>query len=131
MFLFNVFFFFKQKTADELRISDWSSDVCSSDLGSASYSAPAQHLSSGPQSQARQYSRHPGTGWSFRKCPQDPAPAREPVPAISARHHLRGRSRPQADRKSVVEGTSVLVRVDLGGGRRNKKKKNKTKVTNP
>src|SRR3546814_8444178 len=27
------FFFFKQKTAYELRISDWSSDVCSSDLG--------------------------------------------------------------------------------------------------
>src|SRR3546814_3316406 len=28
----SVFFFFKQKTAYELRISDWSSDVCSSDL---------------------------------------------------------------------------------------------------
>src|SRR3546814_6889468 len=28
-----VFFFFKQKTAYEMRISDWSSDVCSSDLG--------------------------------------------------------------------------------------------------
>src|SRR3546814_8845246 len=27
------FFLFKQKTADEMRISDWSSDVCSSDLG--------------------------------------------------------------------------------------------------
>src|SRR3546814_4490455 len=27
--------FFKQKTAYEMRISDWSSDVCSSDLGSA------------------------------------------------------------------------------------------------
>src|SRR3546814_3336740 len=27
-----MFFFFKQKTADEMRISDWSSDVCSSDL---------------------------------------------------------------------------------------------------
>src|SRR3546814_1684794 len=27
-----IFFFFKQKTAYELRISDWSSDVCSSDL---------------------------------------------------------------------------------------------------
>src|SRR3546814_13536685 len=27
-----VFFFFKEKTADEVRISDWSSDVCSSDL---------------------------------------------------------------------------------------------------
>src|SRR3546814_6670246 len=31
-FLVVVFFFFKQKTAYELRISDWSSDVCSSDL---------------------------------------------------------------------------------------------------
>src|SRR3546814_818332 len=29
-----VFFFFKQKTAYEMRISDWSSDVCSSDLPS-------------------------------------------------------------------------------------------------
>src|SRR3546814_976482 len=29
---FYCFFFFKQKTAYEMRISDWSSDVCSSDL---------------------------------------------------------------------------------------------------
>src|SRR3546814_4713109 len=28
----HFFFFFKQKTAYEMRISDWSSDVCSSDL---------------------------------------------------------------------------------------------------
>src|SRR3546814_5450633 len=33
-----VFFFFKQKTAYELRISDWSSDVCSSDLQNISTS---------------------------------------------------------------------------------------------
>src|SRR3546814_15460885 len=32
---FLLFFFFKQKTAYEMRISDWSSDVCSSDLGRA------------------------------------------------------------------------------------------------
>src|SRR3546814_5509420 len=31
-FGFCLFFFFKQKTAYEMRISDWSSDVCSSDL---------------------------------------------------------------------------------------------------
>src|SRR3546814_9132370 len=31
-----MFFFFKQKTAYEMRISDWSSDVCSSDLASPS-----------------------------------------------------------------------------------------------
>src|SRR3546814_10369083 len=33
--LYSVYFFFKQKTAYEMRISDWSSDVCSSDLVSA------------------------------------------------------------------------------------------------
>src|SRR3546814_10374325 len=32
MYVFLFFFFFKQKTAYEMRISDWSSDVCSSDL---------------------------------------------------------------------------------------------------
>src|SRR3546814_1022144 len=34
MFFVLFFFFFKQKTAYEMRISDWSSDVCSSDLSS-------------------------------------------------------------------------------------------------
>src|SRR3546814_2874860 len=32
VFILCFFFFFKQKTAYEMRISDWSSDVCSSDL---------------------------------------------------------------------------------------------------
>src|SRR3546814_7263219 len=32
-----LIFFFKQKTAYEMRISDWSSDVCSSDLGGFVY----------------------------------------------------------------------------------------------
>src|SRR3546814_12230085 len=32
LYCFLFFFFFKQKTAYEMRISDWSSDVCSSDL---------------------------------------------------------------------------------------------------
>src|SRR3546814_10292936 len=36
--VFCVFLFFKQKTAYEMRISDWSSDVCSSDLGTMSLS---------------------------------------------------------------------------------------------
>src|SRR3546814_2942770 len=34
------FFFFKQKTAYEMRISDWSSDVCSSDLLASLITAP-------------------------------------------------------------------------------------------
>src|SRR3546814_11064945 len=36
-----IFFFFKQKTAYEMRISDWSSDVCSSDLAPERYPAAA------------------------------------------------------------------------------------------
>src|SRR3546814_2975293 len=37
MYMCVFFFFFKQKTAYEMRISDWSSDVCSSDLGSFAF----------------------------------------------------------------------------------------------
>src|SRR3546814_13454083 len=36
-------FFFKQKTAYEMRISDWSSDVCSSDLGESSMAVIEEH----------------------------------------------------------------------------------------
>src|SRR3546814_10334049 len=39
--IFFVIFFFKQKTAYEMRISDWSSDVCSSDLVGVRYTACA------------------------------------------------------------------------------------------
>src|SRR3546814_11332012 len=47
-----VFFFFKQKTAYDRRISDWSSDVCSSDLGSGSLTSvtgPVTNPSSTPR----------------------------------------------------------------------------------
>src|SRR3546814_9684364 len=40
-------FFFKQKTAYEMRISDWSSDVCSSDLGNRAVSSNLQTSSHG------------------------------------------------------------------------------------
>src|SRR3546814_7172200 len=40
-FFVMMVFFFKQKTAYEMRISDWSSDVCSSDLVTPSSSAAA------------------------------------------------------------------------------------------
>src|SRR3546814_9554129 len=39
--VFRYIFFFKQKTAYEMRISDWSSDVCSSDLADACERGPA------------------------------------------------------------------------------------------
>src|SRR3546814_6487559 len=39
-----VFFFFKQKTAYEMRISDWSSDVCSSDLAVPAWQRPLSKI---------------------------------------------------------------------------------------
>src|SRR3546814_12289010 len=65
------FFFFKQKTAYEMRISDWSSDVCASDL-------PGQ----------RQL--HQGRRPALRR---EPAPARRvlprPVPGAGHARHVR------------------------------------------
>src|SRR3546814_1624734 len=42
-----VLFFFKQKTAYEMRISDWSSDVCSSDLFVDNFKLPDAELIAG------------------------------------------------------------------------------------
>src|SRR3546814_4685071 len=39
-----LIFFFKQKTADEMRISDWSSDVCSSDLAESPYQNAKEYI---------------------------------------------------------------------------------------
>src|SRR3546814_7587406 len=41
---FFFFFFFKQKTAYEMRISDWSSDVCSSDLFALHEPLPSENI---------------------------------------------------------------------------------------
>src|SRR3546814_19569256 len=79
--------FVKPRTAYEMRISDWSSDVCSSVL-----QRPARAAAPGIRWQA-------GGGRT-----------REPRRRWQA-------ARPRTDRKSVVQGTCVSVRVDLGGRR--------------
>src|SRR3546814_15563040 len=53
-----IVFFFKQKTAYEMRISDWSSDVCSSDL--TLFRAPAQQKISWRSRECRSTTNHPG-----------------------------------------------------------------------
>src|SRR3546814_20843992 len=93
-------FFFRQNTAYELRISDWSSDVCSSDLiggrlGDDRRLCRADAVVATP--------RHRRTG---------PWRAGRSAAQIARRA-----------RKSVVSGKSVSVRVDLGGRRIIKKKK--------
>src|SRR3546814_18205805 len=88
-----------------MRISDWSSDVCSSDL-----------YARGVRAERGRATRRAGC---FRTRDRRSAP-RPHWGVARARRATR-------DRKSVVSGKSVSVRVDLGGRRIIKKKKhNKT-----
>src|SRR3546814_15706204 len=119
MHVSTYFFCFKQKTAYELRISDWSSDVCSSDL---------------PTTRS-------ATAWSWT-APNRPGSAttssirtrRTEIQGFLTRQRdgARGRRRrfriTLADRKSVVSGERVSVRGDLGGRRLIKKKSSKTRT---
>src|SRR3546814_3209993 len=90
---FLFFFFFKQKTAYEMRISDWSSDVCSSDLLSVvSYSL--QDLVLSPLHRPR-IADSPGRARGMRREQRGPAAA-----TIAAAAGARGGDR--GDRKSVV-----------------------------
>src|SRR3546814_14718116 len=82
-----------------MRISDWSSDVCSSDLSGSS--SPAMAPTSAERS-------------SGFICMNEGTEVAAPV----------------TDRKSVVKGKSVSVRVDLGGRRIIKKKKDEDTALN-
>src|SRR3546814_7815815 len=53
-------FFFKQKTAYEMRISDWSSDVCSSDLSGGGRRAGGDEMSEGDAGD-----RRPAEAWAL------------------------------------------------------------------
>src|SRR3546814_6583945 len=60
-FDFFCFFFFKQKTAYEMRISDWSSDVCSSDLLLVQHQRRRGDGRNGSRGNARHVGFPPGT----------------------------------------------------------------------
>src|SRR3546814_2826769 len=101
---FHVFFFFKQKTAYEMRISDWSSDVCSSDL---------------PQASSPHAARPP----SPRRAESDSRAARP------QRRHTRSKEADSARNRRSEErrvGKECVVRVDLGGRRIIKKNSTET-----
>src|SRR3546814_15369772 len=107
-------FFFKQKTAYEMRISDWRSDVCSSDLPRKSAPIRTNECQSyGATCRIRDLHLVGPTALFLRGLGGD-----RRAGSIVAREDLL----PREDRKSVVTGKSVSVRVDLGGRRIIKKK---------
>src|SRR3546814_7175784 len=90
-----VLFFFKQKTAYEMRISDWSSDVCSSDLWAADATAAI--------ADAHDSGRLPilvgGTGLYLRTLLDGIAP----VPDIDPHIHAEVRAMPVAAAHAALE----------------------------
>src|SRR3546814_18277619 len=113
-----------------MRISDWSSDVCSSDLGETYHFCSARCRERFEAEPARYLApAEPGKPAAQRHYCGD-HPAHKDV--AGGGHHesaVKDLVCGMRERKSVVEGKSVSVRVDLGGGRVMKKKntnKNRT-----
>src|SRR3546814_13527047 len=75
----NILFFFKQKTAYEMRISDWSSDVCSSDLHEAASIETEIRFEQGVQAlQQQAASGQQGKRRGNLECDQPPAQSGAP-----------------------------------------------------
>src|SRR3546814_11277660 len=102
-----------------MRISDWSSDVCSSDLISRRRQRDGKPLLYRP---APQYARGRG------RAPLLGGYARARAALRSRRDVFRPVERHDPDRKSVVKGKGVSVRLDLGCTRIIKKKNTHTRT---
>src|SRR3546814_18438585 len=119
------FFFFKQKTAYEWRISDWSSDVCSSDLRPDAIlilGDTNSALAAIPAKRRRITIFHMEAG---NRCFDQRVP--EEINRVIVDHiadmnqTYSDIAREMRDRQSVWEGMRVSVRGDLTGDRNNKK----------
>src|SRR3546814_2342394 len=108
-------FFFKQKTAYEMRISDWSSDVCSSDLSLVARSVVVRSTLLARKPCRLFRCIHTVKTLSFFQIVKQLCTGAGTFQPLQL-----------PDRKSVVKGKSVSVRV-VPGGRRSIKKQ--TRVT--
>src|SRR3546814_18767279 len=109
-----------------MRISDWSSDVCSSDL--AANRTPSQSQS---EDQSQTQNPSPAPTWATERTHATTALVAAPRSLMhaAATTDLPVDDLATADRKSVVEGKSVSVCVDLGGRRIIKKKQKQKHYT--
>src|SRR3546814_16210088 len=105
-----------------MRISDWSSDVCSSDLF-LEVEIELRVVLTCQHDEADHILADFINHIAQRDEGARPLRHAHRLAAIEQIDHLH-----QLDRKSVVQGKSVSVRVDLGGRRIIKKKKNKLKI---
>src|SRR3546814_6553844 len=108
--LVSFFFFFRQKTAYAMHISDWSSDVCSSDLRIMFIlSDPVEHIRGSAILTARM--NEAGKNVAVSPLHVKPGDLGAAIAAIRLFHNVAG----FRDRKSVEYGKSVAVLVVSGG----------------
>src|SRR3546814_17166470 len=131
-----IIIYCKHKTTYVMRISDWSSDVRSPDLISSPSSNRAKDTSSAArraavtsrQAASRQRSvpsRRSPSADATRSCElRSATPKSTPLASTPITNMATG----VRDRKSVVSGKRVEVRVELGGRRILKKKKHQEKT---
>src|SRR3546814_4551885 len=107
-----LFFFVKQKTAYDVRISDWSSDVCSSDLLAIAGRLGRKEVRCPVAAQKRNNHAPARLGQEWR----DVGITVDVVgPTVQQNGHSAiGRS---GEWKGIVEGKSLSVGLDLGGRR--------------
>src|SRR3546814_20395307 len=119
-------FFFKQKTAYEMRISDWSSDVCSSDLAEAGriHARPRATLHPRPDHRFLVGLAHVLKALDMARVENVAQPFEHPQDGqillaadIAAAAQLAAFALGPVHRKSVVSGKCVSVRVDPGDRR--------------
>src|SRR3546814_1901501 len=96
-----LFFFFKQKTAYEMRISDWSSDVCSSDLPPRRPARGCLRPARGPQCRQHPAGQIKTKGPSIVSEAQENAPAAPGIDGTPTADNPASLTYP-LDRKSVV-----------------------------
>src|SRR3546814_11623095 len=113
-----------------MRISDGNSDVCSSDLTDL---GPAASLAEGPRSVSRAAASRSNRVLNSRNSKRRRTSSTSMEVGSKARSSIdssSGTSRSSTDRKSVGEGKSVSVRLELGGSRTHTKKKKRNKNQN-
>src|SRR3546814_1244370 len=138
MTIITLFVFFKQKTAYEMRISDWSADVCSADLGRCP--RPGWLPSHGGRRPHTAQMRSPARADRDRRCrPRGPQASRRPLRTGSMcdRRRRRAEEARQASRQAATgrgaarseEHTSELQSLMRNSYAVFCLKKKKTKIT--
>src|SRR5216117_114596 len=89
------FFFFKQKTAYEIRKGDWSSDVCSSDLNT-------EGADGGPRPARRRHDRHRNR--------HSPAPESRRLLQTARSHHRRRRASIRREAQGATQAAQARDR---------------------